>query len=281
MTSPQPTSPQLGERIGAGRTAEVYTSGTDRVLKLYQNFIPVAVVEREFVVTRTAYQAGLPVPEPYQIIQQGDRYGIVFERIYGTSLMQAIQQRPWKLRSLATQLAELHVKINAFAVPVDLLSQREQILFGLDHADGLASEQKALILQLLATLPDGNSLCHGDFHPENVLLTARGPVIIDWMTGTRGNPAADLVRSLVILETSALPPHIPLLQRSIINLFRKSLVSTYRSQYLLRSPHSQQELMAWQIPLLGARLFEVAEYPTEKTLLLKRIDRQLKELEEQ
>jgi Ser/Thr protein kinase RdoA (MazF antagonist) len=159
-------------------------------------------------------------------------------------------------------------------------SQREQILFGLDHADGLAPEQKNRILQVLATLPDGESLCHGDFHPDNVLLTAKGPIIIDWMTGTRGNPAADLARSLVILETSALPPHIPALQRNLFDLVRKTLVNTYRSQYLLRSPYSKQELNAWQIPLLGARLFEVSEYPLEKALLLKRIDKQLRELEE-
>jgi thiamine kinase-like enzyme len=36
------------------------------------------------------------------------------------------------------------------------------------------------------TLTPGTAPCHGDFHPENVLLTPRGPVVIDRDSATVG-----------------------------------------------------------------------------------------------
>jgi aminoglycoside phosphotransferase (APT) family kinase protein len=143
------------------------------------------------------------------MVKQGDCHGIVFERISGISLMQALQQQPWRIRKIAGQLAELHVKINACPVPANLPSQREQIKYSLDHIDVFDPEKKARILHALSALSDGNHLCHGDFHPENVLLSDHGPIIIDWMTGSYGNPATDLPRSILILGTSALPPIFP------------------------------------------------------------------------
>ncbi len=29
-------------------------------------------------------------------------------------------------------------------------------------------------------LPDGDIFCHGNFHPDNVILTFGHPVLIDW-----------------------------------------------------------------------------------------------------
>ena len=45
-------------------------------------------------------------------------------------------------------------------------------------------------------------LVHRDFHPLNVLLAERGPVIIDWSNGGDGPAEEDVAFSQVILATS-------------------------------------------------------------------------------
>lgn len=45
-------------------------------------------------------------------------------------------------------------------------------------------------------------LAHRDFHPLNVLLAERGPVIIDWSNGGDGAADEDVAFSQVILATS-------------------------------------------------------------------------------
>jgi aminoglycoside phosphotransferase (APT) family kinase protein len=271
MTTAQTSSQEPDDLIGAGRTADVYTWGIDQVLKLYKSWMPASVVEREFEVTRAAHQAGLPVPETFQMVERDECHGIVFERVRGASLMQELQHHPWRLFAIAGQLAELHVLINRCQAPGSLPSQKEAILSSIERVEGLSPGIKGAALNALAALPAGSSLCHGDFHPDNILLTEHGPVIVDWMTGTRGSPAADLMRTVMILQTSALPPNIPALSRRLLDVFRRLLVAVYRRRYLRRIPLTTSEMSVWQLPLLTARLSELSSYPAEKAVILKRI----------
>jgi len=43
----------------------------------------------------------------------------------------------------------------------------------------------------LRELPDGEALCHGDFHPRNVIVDGDELTIIDWVDASSGPPAAD------------------------------------------------------------------------------------------
>ena len=45
-------------------------------------------------------------------------------------------------------------------------------------------------------------LIHVDFHPDNVLLSERGPVVIDWANSRSGKPAFDVAMTWVIVATS-------------------------------------------------------------------------------
>jgi aminoglycoside phosphotransferase (APT) family kinase protein len=58
-------------------------------------------------------------------------------------------------------------------------------------------------LKALETMPDGDRLCHGDFHPGNILLGRSGPVIIDWIDSSIGSPLADAARTSIMLLGAA------------------------------------------------------------------------------
>jgi len=49
-------------------------------------------------------------------------------------------------------------------------------------------------------------LVHGDLHPENVILTADGPMVIDWRNAEEGPAEFDLAMSAVILAQALLDP---------------------------------------------------------------------------
>jgi uncharacterized protein (TIGR02172 family) len=266
---------EKGILIGAGRTADVYAWGDEHILKLYQERMPVAPIEREFTITRLAKQAGLAVPVVIDLVKIDGRVGIIFERIRGTSLLKVLERHPWKLISIARLLAEIHARMHSSSLPVETYSQRAQIEQGISWAKGLSESEKETIQAVLANLPAENAVCHGDFHPDNIILTSHGPVIIDWLTGTRGHPLADVGRTILILQTSAIPPSLPGLTPLLINASRGLLVSVYRNRYLQLHPASRSEIDAWQLPLHAARLFEVEGYPREKRIILERIRSEL------
>jgi len=64
------------------------------------------------------------------------------------------------------------------------------------------------LLRRLHQLPPltSGSILHLDLHPENVMLTGRGPVVIDWCNATDGPADLDTALSALILAQVAVDP---------------------------------------------------------------------------
>jgi aminoglycoside phosphotransferase (APT) family kinase protein len=105
----------------------------------------------------------------------------------------------------------------------------------------------------LRFLPQGSSLCHGDFHPGNVLLGPAGPVIIDWADAGVGHPGADVARTAVIMAAAAAAkPQQPRLQR----LLTRWLLHLYEARYFRHYPGGTLEHESWVPVMAAARLCE-------------------------
>jgi uncharacterized protein (TIGR02172 family) len=263
---------EKGRHIGQGRTADVYAWGEDRILKLYQDWMPVHLVEQEYAITRAAQAAGVPVPATEEVVEVDGRFGIVFERVQGPSMLKVMQTKPWSMGTVVRQMAGLHAQIHGCSVPPGLPSQRAQIENGIDASKDLPEAQKEIARRYLSQFPEGDRLCHGDFHPDNILVSDHGPVIIDWFTGTRGNPLADVSRTSLLFSTGGLPPQMPRPAQLVINASRALVYRLYLRRYLQLRPAGHREIEAWDFPLIAARLREVESYPREKAMLMARLE---------
>ncbi len=235
-----------GELVGKGFTAQVYAWGDGRVLKLFESWRPTAKAEKEFAISRAVHAAGLPVPAVHELVEVEGRRGIVFERVDGRSMFEQVVARPWRLFAAARQLAELHARLHAVKAPAELPTLREQIAGWIDGAAELSGAEKEELRRCLATLPDGDALCHGDFHPANILFSARRPMIIDWSSATRGHALGDVARTSHLFEVAELPEESP---RHILWLFkvaRAAVHKTYLKHYFRLRPAKPGELEAWR-----------------------------------
>src|SRR5437016_14551537 len=91
---PEPLQPRT--LIGTGFTAEVFAAGEGRVLKLFLPWVERVTAEREFVRSQAVHAAGSPSPATYELVQIGNRYGIVFERVQGDSMVRSEERRVGK-----------------------------------------------------------------------------------------------------------------------------------------------------------------------------------------
>ena len=121
----------------------------------------------------------------------------------------------------------------------------------------------------------GDSVCHGDFHPDNVMMTADGPVLIDWPGATRGVPEADFARTLLLMTTASLPPHVSLLRRGLVNALRALYTRTYRRAYPRLTGVSQEQVQAWMLPVCAARFDDniLEDEPALRRLMTRLIAR--------
>jgi hypothetical protein len=190
-----------GAVIGRGRTAEVYKWGDEQALKLFHDDLPEARVRRESRVAAVLSALAVSAPRFDGAIEIAGRRGLLFERVAGPTMLALLVRRPWLVSQLAQQFADLHVRIH-HQVGSDLPPQRAYLAGLIAAAPDVPSEMRQAALKRLSSLPEGTAVCHGDFHPDNVIMAGHGPVVIDWMAAVRGEPAADVARTLLLAGAS-------------------------------------------------------------------------------
>lgn len=244
-----------GPRIGIGRTAEVYAWGEGQILKLYYAEIPAEWVYHEAKVGRIVAEAGLSAPAIGDALEVDGRLGILYERIDGRSQLELLARQPWMLPRFARQFAAVHVAMHN-TPGSGLPSQRAALIRAIEHAPRLAEASKARILTILGTLADGDVVCHGDYHPGNVVQARRGPVVIDWMTASCGNAITDVAWTTLLFRLAALPPGISPVQRVMLTAIRRTFLAAYLRAYRQLRPFPIADLEPWLPILAAARLSE-------------------------
>jgi len=258
---------EKGRLIGQGRTAEIFEWKDNQVLKLFLEGFPAAVVQREAQVTQAVHKAGIPVPAVEGVVEVDGRVGIVFERVEGTTMLEDMMYRPWKLGRYARIMAELQAQMHSREI-VALRSLREDLEEVIQNQAGMPDNVRHALVDALR-LPDGNSVLHGDFHPDNIIMSPRGPVIIDWPEAKRGNPLADAARTWLLIRMGTPPPGTKM--QWLIKLIRRWFYSMFIKHYRELRPYSEQELEAWRLPIVAARLFfeSIPEERRDLTIFLE------------
>ena len=169
------TESTVGPLIATGRSADIFDIGLGRVLRRYRDGRPAEWASREAEVITHARAHGVPVPEVFDVAGPD----IVMERVTGRTMLDVLAARPWLLWSHVGLLARLHEQVHAVP-PLPWL----RAPFG--------------------TVPDP-VLVHLDLHPLNVILTAAGPMLIDWEGAAQGPPEADIAMTWVLMGFADIP----------------------------------------------------------------------------
>jgi aminoglycoside phosphotransferase (APT) family kinase protein len=246
---------RLGPLIATGRTAEVFgwTSGT--VVKLLRPGFPDSLGEEEAIAAVRVTAAGLAAPRFLGTQRVDGRYGLVYERVDGPSMVEVAVREPARAEALAARLAELHAAMHERSGS-GLPETRDRLRSAIEHAPHVAADARLAALERLDALPTGSAIVHGDFHPGNVVMTERGPVVIDWLTAGIGPPAADVARTTFLLTGTVLDDTIPRERHALVEALRHRFAGAYLARYRAVRPLDETELAAWRLPILVARATE-------------------------
>jgi len=234
--------------LAVGRTAEVYPWGEGKILKLYLPGWDPRTVRYEARMARAVQASGLPVPAAYDVVEINGRAGLVYDRLDGEDMIAVLYRQPERVELLARRQAELHAQIHDRVASLEIPPQRQRLIEKIHQAEVLPAELRPRILKALAELPDGDRLCHGDFHAGNILITPGGETVIDWIDVTRGNPLADVARSVIIMRGAVEAGLVSDPQAQAVVL---SFCDIYLREYFRLRPGGEEEYQRW-LPLVAA-----------------------------
>ncbi|MFI0901289.1 phosphotransferase [Streptomyces sp. NPDC020983] len=174
------------ELIARGREADVYAVGEGWVLRRLRDADRSTAQEARTL--RWLAAAGYPVPA----VHASDGPDLVMQRLHGPTMAEALRRSPWRAAEYGAVLGRLHRELHELRAPEWLPPLADA---------GRAGDARVL---------------HLDLHPENVLLTADGPRVVDWTNARAGAPEVDVAMTSVILRCVELPLPTKLLLRVLL-----------------------------------------------------------------
>jgi aminoglycoside phosphotransferase (APT) family kinase protein len=165
-----------GPLLASGRAADVFDIGGGKVLRRYRDIAP--DLEHEARIMSYVSERDYPVPAVHSALGRD----LVMDRVDGPTMLEALERAPWKLVWYARVLARLQRRLARLTAPTWMLAET-------------------------ADFDQRHSVLHLDLHPMNVILSRRGPVVIDWTNAAGGSAGFDA--ALTFVEISTFPTQTP------------------------------------------------------------------------
>jgi uncharacterized protein (TIGR02172 family) len=182
-------------RSGEGGTAVSYTHKTRNTLaKLYNPGFEADRAKAEFHTARAVFEMGIPTPEPYRLVTDGERYGAEYELIKGKrSFTRIISEEPERLQEISLTFAEWARRLHATPVPPGRLRSYKEVLIQFYKEKTLVPEAyKQKALAFLETVPDAPTCLHGDLQIGNIITDGDRTLWIDVGEFSHGTPEWDI-----------------------------------------------------------------------------------------
>ena len=247
------------KKIAEGREAEMFAWEDGTILRLMRNPDGKYSNQLQAAALESARASGVRVPAVHGEAAVNGRPGLIMERIAGTDYLTLIGKQPWRVYSIGSLSGTTHARLHEAAAPDSLPSLRERLRRNITAARELPDDLRQFALHALDKLPDGDRLCHGDFHPGNLLESKEGPIVIDWTNATRGDPDADFARTLLMIRIGDPPPGAPLIVRFGAKFARRLLLWGYARAYRRIRKVDLDVASRWDVPIAAARIAEGIE----------------------
>lgn len=203
--------------LASGRLSDIFAWEPGTVVKVFRNagrpslggpIIDTSSIDRQAALadearrTRAAATTGVRVPQVIGLIEIEGEPGMVMERVDGPTLQEGLSNGSASIEEVARITGGLQARLLATPVVAPLPRLKDDVAKRLERADSVPADLKDALLSLLRDLPDGDAFCHGDLHSSNVIMSAEGPVLIDWPNAALGHPLADVARTIAVIEAA-------------------------------------------------------------------------------
>ncbi|WP_316571767.1 aminoglycoside phosphotransferase family protein [Neobacillus sp. YIM B06451] len=239
---------KLGTPIAIGNTAKIFLHN-NRIYKVFNDYLPETESFFESEKQKYAYSCGLPVPKIIDVTKIDGKQAIIMEFIKGRSigniLSENMDQAEYYM-NISVEIQQVIHKVEAYSIE----HMAEKLSRQIESAYNLDNRHKSALIRRLNSMTFKSRLCHGDYHPYNLIMSDNNVTIIDWVDSSAGDIRADVYRTYLLLS------HVS-----------NELAEMYLRLYCEKSGLEKAEVLQWAPILAAARLSESVPSEDSKRLL--------------
>lgn len=187
------------ELISQNATKSVYRDG-DKAIKVFCKGFPKAEVLNEALISaRIEAIGGINIPSTLAVsVDEDGCWSITKDFVEGKTLKQLMDENPDKLDEYLDKMVDLQLTIHAKTCPL-LNKLKDKMARQISEIEELNAVNRYDLLTRLDSTPKHVKLCHGDFQPDNIIVTDDGTMyVLDWVHATQGNASADVARTYLL-----------------------------------------------------------------------------------
>ncbi len=174
----------------------VYRDG-NKCIKVFDAEYSKADVLNEALNQARIEETGLNIPKIIEVTTVDGKWAIVYDYIEGKTLAELIEEDRANKEKYIELLVDIQMIVHSKTAPL-LIRLKDKMSRRIADCELEATTRYDLHTRLEA-MPKHNKICHGDFDPSNIIITADGtPYIIDWSHATQGNASADVARTYLL-----------------------------------------------------------------------------------
>ena len=182
------------EFIAKGANGAVYRYDDETIVKTYYSKDALPEIQQERESARKAFVLGINTAIPYGIVRVGDGYGTVTELLNAVNVTKLLCDDPVNIEKPVAYYVDLLKSIHAVeAEEGDFPDMKETALDWANFvADHIPEAQGNKLRMLIEAVPKQNTLLHGDYHTNNIMIQNGEPLLIDLDTLCVGHPIFEL-----------------------------------------------------------------------------------------
>lgn len=257
--------------LNRGGEADIYEWQNDRILRVLREYRRGGdAFEKDKYVFSLLAEHKISVPKVYEYCTADKNPAVIMQKINGVELTDILKKNIFRLSKETEALVHMQLQIAEIDAAYPLNSVKQIVAYFM-QSPMVTTQQADFVNKLLDDLPDGNKLCHGDFHPGNILVQNGQKYIIDWGGAHRGCFLSDAAHTYLLMKHVPQIPGQSAMQHTLLQVAGAMLARAYLKAARRSGAFQEEQFAKWTVVMAFLRVHY--GLPGERTGRLKYIEK--------